>query len=34
MRAVTHDEFAAARNEYLAQGGLRSNTRYGYVARA
>ncbi len=34
MRAVTQDEFAGVRAEYLAQGGLRSNTRYGYVARA
>ena len=29
-----HDRFAALKAEYLANGGARSNLRYGYAARA
>jgi uncharacterized protein len=32
--AITTDRLAAIRGEYVAMGGLRSNTRYGYVSRA
>jgi uncharacterized protein len=31
--AITTDRLAAIRGEYVAMGGLRSNTRYGYVSR-
>lgn len=31
---ITRDKIAAIRAEYLANGGLRSNRRYGYVHRA
>jgi uncharacterized protein len=31
--AVTRDKIAAIKAEYLAMGGMRSNLRYGYVAR-
>ena len=31
--AITTDRLAAIRGEYIAMGGLRSNTRYGYVSR-
>src|SRR6266511_4082602 len=30
--AITTDKIAAIKGEYVAMGGLRSNTRYGYVA--
>ena len=30
---VDHDRFAAIKADYLANGGGRSNLRYGYVAR-
>jgi uncharacterized protein len=30
---VNHDRFAAVKTDYLANGGGRSNLRYGYVAR-
>jgi predicted TIM-barrel fold metal-dependent hydrolase len=30
---ITNDRIAAIRAEYVASGGMRSNTRYGYVAR-
>ena len=30
--AITNDKIAAIKAEYVAQGGQRSNTRYGYVA--
>ena len=30
---VNKDRFAAVKTEYLANGGGRSNLRYGYVAR-
>ncbi len=33
-RAITTDKVAAIKAEYVAMGGLRSNTRYGYVHRA
>jgi predicted TIM-barrel fold metal-dependent hydrolase len=33
LGALSTDKFAAIRTEYLATGGLRSNTRYGYVDR-
>jgi hypothetical protein len=29
--AVTTDKVAAIKSEYAAQGGMRSNARYGYV---
>ena len=29
---VDHDRFAAMKTDYLANGGGRSNLRYGYVA--
>ncbi len=32
--AITTDKIAAIRAEYVAMGGTRSNTRYGYVHRA
>jgi hypothetical protein len=32
--AITTDKIAAIKAEYVAMGGLRSNTRYGYVHRA
>lgn len=32
--ALRADQIAAMKDEYLAMGGLRSNLRYGYVARA
>jgi uncharacterized protein len=32
--AITTDKIAAIKGEYVAMGGLRSNTRYGYVAPA
>jgi len=31
--AITNDKIAAIKAEYLASGGMRSNTRYGYVHR-
>jgi hypothetical protein len=31
--AVRHDRFAQLKADYLANGGGRSNLRYGYVAR-
>ena len=31
---VNHDRFAAMKSDYLANGGGRSNLRYGYVARS
>jgi hypothetical protein len=31
---ITGDRIASIRQEYVAAGGTRSNTRYGYVARA
>ena len=31
--AVTADKVAAIKAEYVAQGGTRSNARYGYVHR-
>ena len=34
QRAITTDKIAAIKGEYVAMGGLRSNTRYGYVAPA
>ena len=33
LGAITNDKIAALKSEYVAQGGLRSNTRYGYVHR-
>jgi uncharacterized protein len=33
LGAITNDKMAAIKSEYVAQGGLRSNTRYGYVHR-
>ena len=30
---VRHDRFAAMKADYLANGGGRSNLRYGYIAR-
>ena len=33
QHGVTTDTIAAIKAEYVAMGGLRSNTRYGYVAR-
>jgi len=33
LGAITNDRIAAIRAEYVAEGGMRSNTRYGYVAR-
>jgi predicted TIM-barrel fold metal-dependent hydrolase len=32
--AITTDKIAAIKAEYVAMGGMRSNTRYGYVHRA
>ncbi len=32
-RAITTDKIAAIKGEYIAMGGMRSNTRYGYVSR-
>ena len=32
--AITTDKIAAIRAEYIAHGGMRTNTRYGYVHRA
>jgi uncharacterized protein len=32
--AITNDKIAAIKAEYLASGGMRSNTRYGYVHRS
>ena len=32
--AITTDKIAAIKAEYVAMGGLRSNTRYGYIAPA
>jgi hypothetical protein len=34
LGAISTDRIAAIKAEYLAGGGLRSNTRYGYVNRA
>ena len=34
QRAVTRDTVASIKAEYVAMGGLRTNARYGYVARA
>jgi uncharacterized protein len=31
LGAISHDKIAAIKGEYVAMGGLRSNTRYGYV---
>jgi hypothetical protein len=31
--ALTGDKIAAIKAEYIAMGGMRSNTRYGYVSR-
>jgi len=33
LGAITNDKIAAIKSEYVAHGGLRSNTRYGYVHR-
>ena len=33
LGTISGDRIAAIRAEYAAHGGLRSNTRYGYVAR-
>ncbi|PWU19234.1 MAG: amidohydrolase [Candidatus Rokuibacteriota bacterium] len=33
-RAITGDKIAAIKAEYAAMGGMRSNTRYGYVHKA
>ena len=33
LGGIGTDRIAALRAEYVAQGGMRSNTRYGYVAR-
>jgi len=33
LGAITNDKIAALKAEYVAQGGLRTNTRYGYVYR-
>ena len=33
LGAIRHDHIAAIRGEYVADGGTRSNTRYGYVHR-
>jgi hypothetical protein len=32
--AIPTDKIAAIKAEYVAMGGMRSNTRYGYVHRA
>jgi predicted TIM-barrel fold metal-dependent hydrolase len=32
--AITTDKIASIRREYVAMGGMRSNTRYGYISRA
>jgi predicted TIM-barrel fold metal-dependent hydrolase len=32
--AITTDKIAAIRDEYVAHGGMRTNTRYGYISRA
>jgi hypothetical protein len=34
LGSITNDRIAAIRAEYVANGGARSNTRYGYVHRA
>jgi len=34
QRAITTDKITAIKGEYVAMGGLRSNTRFGYVAPA
>ena len=34
LGAITTDKIAAIKAEYVAMGGMRSNTRYGYVHRA
>ena len=31
--AITRDKVSAIKGEYVSQGGLRSNARYGYVHR-
>jgi hypothetical protein len=31
---IGNDQVAAIKAQYVAMGGMRSNTRYGYVARA
>jgi len=31
--AITNDKIAAIKGEYVAMGGMRSNTRWGYVHR-
>jgi predicted TIM-barrel fold metal-dependent hydrolase len=33
LGTITNDKIAAIKSEYVAMGGLRSNTRYGYVYR-
>jgi predicted TIM-barrel fold metal-dependent hydrolase len=33
LGAISNDKIAAIKSEYVAHGGLRSNTRYGYVHR-
>jgi uncharacterized protein len=33
LGTITNDKIAAIKSEYIAEGGLRSNTRYGYVHR-
>jgi hypothetical protein len=33
LGTITNDKIAAIKSEYVANGGLRSNTRYGYVPR-
>jgi hypothetical protein len=33
QHGITTDKIAAIKAEYLAAGGARTNTRYGYVAR-
>jgi uncharacterized protein len=34
QKAIPNDKIAAIKAEYVAMGGMRSNTRYGYVSRA
>jgi hypothetical protein len=33
LGAITNDKIAAIKSEYVSMGGLRSNTRYGYIHR-
>jgi predicted TIM-barrel fold metal-dependent hydrolase len=34
LGSITNDKIAAIKSEYFAMGGMRTNTRYGYVHRA